>query len=826
MRTKIIALLMLCLCLGGAFAQASDDWYQNKPIRSISFEGLKNIASTELDGIFASYLGKEFSDDIYWEILQKMYALEYFEDIQPMALPGDPEKTSVLLQFTIVEKPVVRLLKFVGNANLRTSDLLEKVTLKEGDVYNEVKVRLDERAIRDYYLDKGYANAKVSSEKTINNDKSITLYFNIIEGKQTVISSITFEGNQVMSSKTLKATLELKEAKFLTPGTFKESTLEADKLTIEKYYRERGYIDAKVENVVREIDAESNPDKNLLKINFIVREGDQYTYGGTTIEGNHIFSTDELLSRIHLKEGDVLNLGKFDEGFQAIADVYYESGYTSNYINRKESRDPDKKRVSYAITIGESDRSHIEHIIIKGNTKTKKRVITRELMLEEGDIFSKSKLIDSMRNLYNLRYFSTVAPEIKQGSEQNLIDVEISLEEQSTASVQFGMTYSGVTDTTSFPLSVFLEWKESNFNGNGQTISVNTTLSIDTQSVKLGYSEAWFLGSPLTVDFSLEAAHESLSCYQDSIFPIFDDTYYDNYGIVPDPYTSYDEYYAAQTLYDAYKMKYDHFAFTLGASTGYRWITKLAMITLRGGISFSVVQNVYDASLYRPADKDIRSKHGSWNWNNSIWTRLSFDQRDVNYDPSTGWFLSEQVSYYGLIPTIETQYYLRFDTKAEAYATLVDLQITDDWKFKAVLAGFTTFSVQTPVTSTKISDTNKLYIDGMFTGRGWNKIYSTVKGNVLLNHSIELRIPLAPGVASLDFYFDAAAIKKDLADLSTLGFGDYYYSFGPGLRFAIPQFPLRLLFANRFQIKDGAVKWANGKGPDWSFVLSFNIANL
>ena len=87
-------------------------------------------------------------------------------------------------------------------------------------------------------------------------------------------------------------------------------------------------------------------------------------------------------------------------------------------------------------------------------------MILREFTIEPGDIFSKGKLIDSVRNLYNLRYFSTVAPDLVQGSENNLVDVIVNLEEQSTASVQFGVTFSGVTDADSFPLSVFVQWED------------------------------------------------------------------------------------------------------------------------------------------------------------------------------------------------------------------------------------------------------------------------------------------------------------------------------------------------------------------------------
>lgn len=829
MRTKIVALLLLLVtCIGGAFAQTSEEWYLNKPIRTVSFEGLKNVAESELDGVFASYLGKNFTDELYWEMLQKMYALEYFDDITPTALPGDAKKETVLLQFTVVEKPVLTEIKIDGNRDIRDGDLLEKISLKKGDIYNELKNRMDERAIRDYYLDKGYAGVKVVSEAVLNSEKkSMALNFTITEGKKTVISSIKFEGNKVMTTKTLKNTLKMKEMKFLTSGTFRELDLEMDKMTVKSYYYERGYVDAVVENVIREVDTESDPDNNLLTLTFIIKEGEQYTYGGTQITGNSVFSSEELLANIKLKEGEVLNLNKFDEGYQAIADMYFESGYTSNYIGRKETRDADRKRISYVITVVESDRSHIEHILIKGNTKTKETVITRELELEQGDIFSKGKLLSSLRNLYNLRYFSVVSPELVEGSEKNLVDVVINLEETNTASVQFGVTFSGVADADTFPLTVFVTWEDKNFIGNGQTVSASLNASPDTQSVSLGMSENWFLGSPLTVSFNVFVSHKALYAYQDVMFPVYGNEFYSDNGIVPDQFSTLDEYKDAASVDSSYRMKYDRWSYGVGTTTGYRWNPRLATVSLLGGLNFSVVQNFYDAVIYRPADKEIRDQHGAWNLNNSVWTRLSLDDRDLYYDPSKGWFASQQVTLFGLIPDREASYYAKFDTKLEGYLTLLDVPLTNVFNLKFVLAASTGLSFLMPTTDAPISDSNKLYIDGMFTGWGWQTLYaqSEARGDMMLTHRLELRMPLAVGVISADFFLDAVAPLESIADLSSVTIDSYYMSFGPGLRFSIPQFPLRLILANTFRVQNGNFVWGNGTGPDWKFVLSFNISN-
>lgn len=813
MLKKVIAVTILLLSVNFLWAQAPDNWYENKPISSIVFQGLNSVSKSELDGIFDSFKGKPFSDETYSEILQKLYALDYFSDIVPKAMPADIDYQYVRLEFDVTEKPVIALIKITGNHQISRGDLLSKILLKKGDIYNDIKKNSDEQTIKNYYIEKGYATVSVTSNVSDNPQGGLTLEFTITEGKQTIVSSVSFQGNTAVGEKALKGVLVTKPAKFLVKGIFKEAALEEDKAAIQQFYGERGYIDAHVENIVRDIDTESDSQKNMVKLTYVIMEGEQYTYGGTTFEGNKIFSTEDLTAKIRLAPGAVLNMTKFEQGFQAVADTYFENGYTSNYINRAMQRDSATKKASFVITIVERSRSHIENIIIRGNKRTKEYVIRRELLFEPGDVFSKSKFTDSLRNLFNLRYFSTVVPDVQPGSEQDLIDVILNVEEQSTASIQFGVTFSGVSDADSFPLSLFVQWQERNLAGRGNELSVNATAATDKQTIQLGYAENWFLGHPLTVGFDLAFTHKSLFDYQDVVFP---------YG----PFKSRAEFEQNKDLANAYRMRYDRMETTFGIHTGYRWYPRYCTITLRGGINFSLGKNFYNTALYRAADPTVRRQQAQWRLSNSFWTRLSFDGRDLAYDPGKGWFLSEQVSFFGLIPKAEDEYFFRSESKAEAYFTLVNHPVSEIWNLKFVLAFYSGFSFQLPMPNSIISESSKLGIDGMFTGRGWMTLGGTGKGNVLLNHWVEFRWPLAHGILSFDFFLDSAAVKKNLADLKTLSINDYYFSFGPGLRFVIPQFPLRLMFANTFKAENGKMKWGNGKGADWRFVLSFSIPNL
>lgn len=784
-----------------------DGWYYDKIIKSIVFKGLKNVDSKDVDGLVSSFYGKKFTDELYENLYERIDNLEYFDEINPEVTPADSKHRTLIITINVVEKPSVSRIFVKGNSQIRTTEIKEAASVKEKDIFNESKLPADERAIRNLYLGKGFTNARVSSEVK-KTDKGVEVTFVIDEGRSTVVSSIKFIGNKVISSRTLKKKISLKEAGIISKGAFQESMLEADSQAIAAYYANNGYIDAQVVDITKDVNVNEKKKRDELTITFVIQEGSQYIFNGVTFVGNRIFSDDELGSYIKLQKGAVFNQTKYNEGVMAVADHYYENGYTSNRFQQIPEKDEENKTIAYQFMIVENVRSHVENITLKGNTKTKDKVILREIPIESGDIFSKAKVTTGLRNLYNLQYFSAVVPDIVPGSEENLVDLIISVEEQSTTSIEFGVTFSGVSDPDDLPFALFLKWQDSNVKGSGNSISASTSIATDTQSVSLGWSTGWIFDLPVSASISTEFSHSSLSALRNKIE-------YD--GLVND-----DDYY----------MNYEQLKWSSGFSLGRRWTPDFAILSLATGVNFSLKNNMYDDDLWTPVDTSISDYANMWGWQNSVWTSFSIDDRDINYDPSTGWFASQRLTWYGITPW-EDEYFLRSDTKLEKYFTLLKFQMTENWLFKVVLMGYSGLSLQVPAVNSSVGDSSRLYIDGMFNGRGWTSIYNTHRGRALWSNIVELRIPLVPGVLALDLFADAAAIKESPDEMFTeLKKEDFFFSFGPGIRFTIPQFPLRLLFANtgKFGSYSSTDNYGKGDGEwhwdkNWKFVLSFNITN-
>lgn len=794
----ILIAFLLCFVCSFVTAQEDDsDWFWGKTISEVSFEGLRGVKRSELTGITNNFVGKAFTEELFNEALDKLYALAYFEEIEPYAKHDPRSRERVILVFSVKEHPVISSISFKGNKKIRNNELREAVSIKTGDVYIETVALLDERSIRDVYIKKGYTNAKVSmvAEET---DAGISVVFQISEGAGSVVSSISFSGNTTFSSKTLRSKMSLKEDGFLKNGAFQRSSLEADKQSIIIYYMTKGYIDARILDVIEESSFNEKKEREEIALTIIVQEGAQYTYNGTVLEGNEIFSTEKLLSCIKLKQGDVFNQTKFQEGMSALTNVYYENGYMTNEFHPTVNKDSERRTIGYTLRIVERSRAHVENIIIKGNTKTKDEVILREIPLKPGDVFSRNKIMNGVRNLYNTQYFSSVVPEPVSGSEENLVDLVFTVEEQSTTSLQFGMTFTGISDPDDLPISLYTKIENSNFKGTGRSVSAGATISSSTQDVNLGYSQSWIKDQPITISESVSFSHSKSSALALN--------WLDN-GLLDDDY---------------YYMKYESWSTTLSSTIGRRFTPNFAILTLMGGISNTLTDNIYDESQYIPLDPGVTKNANRFGLKNSVFANISLDNRDINYDPSTGWFASQRVGWYGLIPGVEHEFYARTDTKLEAYLKLFDIPLFKGyWNFKGVLAAYTGITGLFPIPGTLFGDSSKVYIDGMFNGRGWTDIYNDVRGKAMLSNRVELRLPIFQGVIGVDGFFDAVAVKDEFSDLFSLKMDDFYFSFGPGLRFLVPQFPLHLLFANKFRVQDGEVQWED----TWQFVLSFNITN-
>ncbi len=839
-------------------------WYLEKPIREIKFDGLRSVSGTELDSLVKPYIGQKFNDVLFRELQTTLYGLDYFEGfIRPEVQKADPEGNSIVLIFYVQEKPSIKEIRFIGNTRLSTQELREKISIKADDLLSSPKIRLDERALRDFYIEKGYTTARIGSEvETLENVNKVILTFKVEEGNQTLVKSITFEGISFATEGSLRGVLASKQQAFFDSGIFKEINLVQDKNNIHAYYWDRGYVDAKVLEIRRPTTLNPETQRVEMDLVFVISEGDLFTYGNTTFEGNGIFSDEELGLLVKHVPDTILSKQKTDLDYQRILDLYYENGYIFNTIEREEIRDG--SIVNFVIKIIERPRAHIENIIVRGNTKTHENVILREIPLEPGDVFSKSKIIEGIRNLYNLQYFSTVNPETPQGSADGLMDVVISLEEANTAEILFGLAFSGSTD---FPVSGQLKWQDRNFLGRGQTLGVEANVSPVQQSLSANFSDSWAFDQRLTLGGSFSIGHYyRTGIDQDVAFPFYTDDY------IPDPYDNHTYVFTTPTTYgpityqpgqvfpgvpDAteistynLKLQYqydqengilksgknsmtlDEWSFSLGLNTGYSLFTWLGRFIFGTGLNSTLQFVTYDSTIYRPANESLRENLNAWIFENSWSSRAFWDTRDFIYNPEMGTLLGFSYTVMGGFLG-GSAHFTRFQIKGEANYKLVNIELTDWYTYKLIARVRSVMSfISEPLGGPGeivAQPKHLLYVDGMTAGRGWRPTSSLQNGTSSWSINFEFRMPVVESLLWFDTFFDIFSIKHESTPLLPLSLQDLYLSYGFGLRVTNPQLPIGLYLAKTFRVDEAnSVVWQSGDGIfgsdiDMRLILTFGF---
>lgn len=860
MRKLLVLVVLALIPLYAAVAQTDSQWYLNKPIKDITFTGLVHVKLSDLDGVIKPYIGKEFTDTLFWDLQSKLYALDYFEQFTPTAIAGDPNKDSVIINFAVVERPIVGDIIITGNEHVSKNDILGVVVLKKGDIVTKEKVRSDTEAIKKLYFERGFPEVDVGSDVRDNSaEKTATVIFTVKEGAQTKVKKIEFTGNSFASAGTLRGLLKTKEQSLFNSGIFQESKLAEDKVAILKYYNDHGFEDAEVVGITRQQEIDKTTKQANLTLIYHIKEGPQYTYGGTTFQGNTLFSTKKLEGMIHVKVGDIVNKTRLDAEFARISDLYYNDGYIFNTFDRKETKDPQNHVVTYELSIVERGRAHIENIIIKGNTKTKGYVIRREIPLEVGDVFSKEKVLEGLHNLYNTQYFSSVTPETPPGSVDGLMDLVFNVAEAKTTNLSFGLSVSG--SQAGFPLVGFLKLSDNNFLGRGLGLSVGSQVSSTEQNLTFAFNTPWLFGRRWSNGISLTLDHTLVTNEpQDLLPPIFTN----QTNAVPDPYDGHyvfstSETYGGQSyqagdafpgypsssqisqynletdyayalshglaIPQSYLMTYDNYSITLGLTTGYSWFTSVGRFNITTGVNSSLNWVYYDPTVYRPFNSVIRYNldHNPVPINQWILSG-SWDTRDIVYSPTSGFYLKQAFTYTGgILPSARD--YIRSDSRAEYYLTLLNIPVTDSYAFKVVADVRSFLSLIYPQfgqIAPIATSTDLLYIDGMTNALGWPR---QINGEELWDNWLEFRIPILEQYLWWEFFGEGTAMWTMPVSVSQMvNLNSFLFGIGAGVRLVIPGLPIGLYVVKNFQVINGQLQWAPGSVQPLgiSLVIAFN----
>ncbi|HOX58729.1 MAG TPA: outer membrane protein assembly factor BamA [Candidatus Paceibacterota bacterium] len=459
------------------------------------------------------YLPAAVDDDV-----RNLYATGFFYNIQVAA---EETQDGIVLIYKVQGKPSLIDIRFQGNTKFKSKKLLKKITSKVGDPLDEQKLFTDAQELQKLYQKKGYP--RTTAKYILNIDEQAgrgTATFQIAESPKVKILEVDFIGAKAFPVKKLRRVIKTRKRwmfSWLTgSGYFKEDKYEADREKLTQFYRDKGYIDFEIKDVQF-----VNPTPRTMVIRFVIYEGTQYKVGSVKFAGNKLFSTPELvagLQSLHernrgtgsvgpnglpMDAGDIFTPGGLAKDIEAVEDFYGTKGYidvrsSSENLRVRKVPNTETGTMDLEFLVEEGQKSYIEKIEIKGNSRTKDKVIRRELAVSPGELFDMVRVKRSRVRLEGLDYFERVEMQPETTDLPNRKNLVVDVEEKQTGYASLGAGFSSVDS-----LVGIVEFNEGNFQcpwfrGGGQKLRLVATVGFERQDYEVIFTEPWFLGRKLT----------------------------------------------------------------------------------------------------------------------------------------------------------------------------------------------------------------------------------------------------------------------------------------------------------------------------------------
>ncbi len=467
-------------------AEAVDGYLRLKGvcvIKEVTIKGYSRISPEAIRFRIRTAKGDILHKDAVKKDIEEIYAMGYFEKCDA-SFEGD----SVV--FIVWEYPVIITIEVKGNNELKEKEILDAIGLKKFDILNTRLLKTSIDRIKGLYRERGYYKVEVTSS-TRETEGGIILTFDVQENEQLYVKDISFDGNEHVSSRQLRGAMETKTrwplGIFSHEGSYQDAKLDNDLLRIEQYYADNGYIQAKIGRPRVEI-----RENKGIYITIPVSEGPIFTIGNIDIIGDLILTKEELLSKIDLKSGDIMSKSSIRQAIETLRNIYMDKGYA--YIQVKpETTEETETRAGLNFRISQGKPVSIDQIQIRGNTKTRDKVIRRELNIQEGDLFSSSAINHSQDALSRLGYFKSANIESIPKDEETM-SLLADVEETTTGSFSFGIAYS----TLDGPMGT-LGLSEINLMGLGLKTSFNVEYGPQKKSYFINFEEPWLLDHPISL---------------------------------------------------------------------------------------------------------------------------------------------------------------------------------------------------------------------------------------------------------------------------------------------------------------------------------------
>jgi outer membrane protein insertion porin family len=495
-------------------------------VELVEFRGARRVPQDTLRALIFTKPGDKYDPEALNRDFMALWNTGRFDDIR---LEREAGTKGWIIRFVVVERRVVRSIKYDGMKSISVSEILDrfkerKVGLSVESQYDPNKVQRAKVVLQEYLAERGRQFATVEPEIHQVPPSSLEVVFKVDEGPKVKVGEITFDGNNSFNDRLVKRSMKNLHAigipysivaEDLFAKTYDSTKLEEDQQRIQQFYQDNGYFtahttDAKVEIVdvgggkFRLPLVKSTKIGKAANIHISIEEGRLYHLNNINFVGVKLFRTPDSLMRpvFGMQSGDVFSTGKLRKGMTELTKLYGNFGYIDFVAEPGFEPVPNTDKIDLTLTFDEGKQFFVRRIDFSGNTTTRDKVIRRELLIDEGDIFNTRLWELSILRLNQLGYFEVLkeneSADIKRDTKNNTVDITLKVRERGKNSVQLNGGVSGIAGSF-----IGFSYSTNNFLGLGETLSLGTQLGTRMRNVTLGFTEPYFLDKPLQVGFTV-----------------------------------------------------------------------------------------------------------------------------------------------------------------------------------------------------------------------------------------------------------------------------------------------------------------------------------
>jgi outer membrane protein insertion porin family len=487
----------MILAFGSGISLAQDFEGKNISDVSIRYIGSKTVDEARLRNLMVTKSGSVYRAENLDNDIKTLFESGLIDNVKFLAEAAG-EGVRVIAE--IQTRPAINGVGFVGNTIFTDQKLAKETKLKSGGTMSDAEILEARRNLEKYYQGYGYPDVSISHRTQSTGQEGLSdLIFVIDEGSKNEVRKIRFEGNSVFTTAELKKEMKTKEKGWFSwltkSGRFESTALDDDLDAVLDYYRSNGYLRASSTGIRRDPVKDGRVDLVIP-----ISEGEKYTVAGISFGPMTIFKSEELYPSMTLNGGDAYSSKKMREDIKTIRSFYGSRGYADAVVS-PDIKDAGPNQVSIKYQITEGSRYRVGRVNIQGNSKTKDKVIRREVPLNPGDWFNTVELETTKSRLQNLQYFSDVQANGSPGG-NGYRDIDILVEERNTGSVGVGVGFSSIDNVVGFltleqtNFDITNPW---NFTGGGQRFGMSLRAGSERSEFSVSLVEPWFMDRKLSL---------------------------------------------------------------------------------------------------------------------------------------------------------------------------------------------------------------------------------------------------------------------------------------------------------------------------------------